>query len=125
MTLFQELPISNTNQGAIWQYKATGNQLNYQILAQRNQILADVSSAYNNLIAARKKLKVYQDRLLSDSNEVARLARRSYESGQSDITATLQALQANVQVRNAYLDAVNSYGSAFTDLEFAVGKPLQ
>ena len=125
MTLSQELPISNTNQGAIWQYKATGNQLKYQILAQRNQILADVSSAYNNLLAARKKLKVYQDRLLSDSNEVARLARRSYESGQSDITATLQALQANVQVRNAYLDAVNSYGSAFTDLEFAVGKPLQ
>lgn len=125
MTLDAELPFSNYNQGAIYQYRATGTQLKYQIESQKNQVIADVSSAYNNLIAARKKIHVYQDRLLTDSNEVARLARRSYEVGQADITSTLQTQQANVQVRSSYLDAINSYGSAFTDLEFAVGKPLQ
>jgi outer membrane protein, heavy metal efflux system len=125
MTLNAEFPLSNWNQGSIYQLKATRNQLNYQIAAERNQVTGDVSSAYNNLLAARKKIRVYQDRLLLDSNEVARLAQRSYAVGQSDITSTLQAQQANVQTRSAYLDAVNSYSGAFTDLEFAVGKPLQ
>lgn len=125
MTLNQELPFYNFNQGAIWQYWATQRQLTYQVAAQRNQVTGDVTSAYNDLLAARKKLRVYQEKLLFDSNEVARLARRSYEVGQSDITAALAAQQANVQVQNAYLDAVNSYASAFTSLELSVGKPLQ
>jgi outer membrane protein, heavy metal efflux system len=124
-TVNAEMPMSNFNQGQIWQFKATQNQLKYQVLSQRNQVLADVSSAYNNLIAARKKIRVYQTKLLADSAEVAHLARRSYEVGQSDITATLQAQQANIQVRSSYLDAINAYASAFADLEFAIGKPLQ
>jgi outer membrane protein TolC len=125
MTLNAPVPISNWNQGAIYQYKATRTQLNYQILSERNQVMSDVSAAYNNLLSARKRIKVFQDRLLADSEEVARLSRRSYESGQADITSVLNAQQANVQTRSSYLDSINSYASAFADLEFAVGKPLQ
>ena len=124
-TLNQELPFSNVQQGNIYQYKATAYQLKYQVLSQRNQVNTDVAGAYQNLIAAREKIRVYQEKLLRDSNEVARLAQLSYESGQSDITSALLAQQANVQVRSAYLDAINSYASAFADLEQAVGRPLQ
>lgn len=124
-TLYAEFPTADFNQGPIYQYKAKQNQLKYQIPAQQNQVMIDVSSAYNNLIAARNKIRVYQEHLLFESEQVARLARRSYESGQSTITATLVAQQANVQTRNAYLDGVHTYASAFTDLELAVGKPLQ
>jgi len=124
-TLQAEMPTATFHQGDIFNFRAIQNQLKYQIASQRNQILSDVSSAYNNLIAARNKIRVYQERLLADSSEVARLARRSYEVGQSDITATLAAQQANVQTKNSYLDAINSYAGALTDLEFAVGKPLQ
>lgn len=125
MTLNQEVPLTNLQQGSIYQYKATGNQLKYQILSQRNQVNSDVANAYQNLVAARDKIRVYQERLLRDSNEVARLAQLSYEVGQSDITSALLAQQANIQVRSAYLDAINAYASAFTDLEQAVGRPLQ
>ena len=124
-TLNQELPITNFQQGGIFNYKALKAQIIYQLAAQKNVIASDVANAYNNLVAARDKIRVYQDRLLRDSNEVARLAQRSYEVGQSDITATLAAQQANIQTRSAYLDAVSSYASAFTDLEFSVGKTLQ
>ncbi len=124
-TLNQEMPLVNFQQGLIWQYWATQRQLGYQVAAQRNQVTADVTSAYNDLLAARKKLRVFQEKLLFDSNEVARLSRRSYEVGQSDITSALAAQQANVQIQNSYLDAVNSYASAFTNLELSLGKPLQ
>ena len=109
-------PTGSVNQGQIFQYKATAKQLRYQITAQQNQISTDVASAYQNLVASRDKLKIYQDHVLADSYEVARLARRSYEVGQSDITATLAAQQANVQTRSAYWDAVMSYQQSFTDL---------
>lgn len=124
-TLNTELPIANFNQGDIFQYKATGKQLIYQVASQKNQILSEVTSAYQNLIAQREKIRVYQEHVLADSLEVARLARRSYEVGQSDITSTLQAQQANVQIRGQYLDAVTSYANAFTDLEQSSGRPLQ
>jgi outer membrane protein TolC len=125
MTLNQETPLTNFNQGGIYQYRATGKQLKFQTAAQTNIVYSDVSSAYQNLLAAREKIRLYQEHLLRDSNEVTRLAQRSYESGQSDITAALQAQQANIQVRSSYLDAINNYASAFADLEKAVGRPLQ
>jgi len=124
-TLNVASPTGTFNQGQLFQYKATAKQLHYQMAAQRNQIATDVASAYQNLLASRGKLKIYQEHVLADSYEVARLARRSYEVGQSDITATLAAQQANVQIRSAYLDAVTSYQQSYTDLEQAFGRPLQ
>jgi len=121
MTLNQETPFTNFQQGEIYQYRATARQLNFQTAAQRNMVYSDVAGAYQNLLAARDKIRIYQERLLQDSNEVARLAQRSYEVGQSDITAALQAQQANIQVRSAYLDAINAYAGAVADLEKAVG----
>jgi len=124
-TINVQSPTANFNQGNIAQFKATAKQLHYQIQAQRNQISADVSSAYQTMLGARAKLFTYQDHILADSYETARLARRSYEVGQSDITATLAAQQANVQIRSQYLDAVTTYQQSFTDLEQACGTPLQ
>lgn len=123
-TMNYELPIFSYGQGDIPRLKATIRQYQMQILSQRNQIAADVSNGYNHLINARKKIAVYQDHILAESERTAQLARRSYEVGQSDITSTLAAQQANVQVKQSYLDAVNTYQQAFTELEQAVGVPL-
>jgi cobalt-zinc-cadmium efflux system outer membrane protein len=119
-----EYPMFTYGQADIPRLKWTIRQYQQQILAQRNQIACDVSSAYNHLITARERIATYQDHVLAESERVAQLARRSYEVGQSDITSTLAAQQANVQVKQNYLDAVNSYQQAFTELEQAVGLPL-
>ncbi len=123
-TVNAELPITNMNQGDLAKFKAIGRQLTYQIGAQRNLVQSDVVAAYNNLLAARERIRVYQEHVLADSNEVARLSRRSYEVGQSDINSTLLAQQANIQIRSQYLDAVMQYQQAYTDLEQACGTPL-
>lgn len=125
VTLNFEMPVLSFQQGEIARLKATIRQYYKQYQAQENQVTAEVAAAYNNLVAARERIRVYQDHVLADSLEVARLAQRSYEVGQSDITSTLAAQQANVQIRSQYLDAVSAYQQAFTDLEQAVGEPLQ
>lgn len=124
-TVNAESIFSNVNQGNIFRYKAIGNQLKYQIGLAKNIIISQVASAYQKLLGHREKLQIYQEHVLADSYEVARLARRSYEVGQSGITATLQAQQNNVQIRSQYLEAVTAYTQAFTELEQACGKPLQ
>lgn len=123
--VFQPLPIFDLNQGDISKYRATIRALNSQVISQENVIQQEVSAAYQRVLAARQRILTYQEKLLGDSNEVARLSRRSYEVGQSDITSTLLTQQANIQIRNQYLDAVNSYQQAFTDLEQSIGTILQ
>lgn len=125
VSLAIDLPVLSFNQGEITKLRATTRQLQRQSKSQENTITAEVTAAYNSLLAARGQIRSYQDHVLNDSMEVARLARRSYEVGQSDITSTLLAQQANVGVRSQYLDAVQAYQQAFTDLEQAVGEPLQ
>lgn len=120
-----QLPVLDFQQGQITQLRATIKQLRAQLQGQKNIVTGEVSSAYNNLITARQRILEYQEHVLFDSYEVARLARRSYEVGQSDITATLTAQQANVAVRRDYLNAIMDYQLAFTDLEQSIGVPLQ
>jgi cobalt-zinc-cadmium efflux system outer membrane protein len=123
-TLNIETPISNMNQGDLAKFKAIGKQLGYEMGSQKNKIQGDVVAAYNDVLTARERIRVYQEHVLADSNEVARLSRRSYEVGQSDINSTLLAQQANIQIRNMYLDAVMQYQQAYTSLEQACGSPL-
>lgn len=124
-TVNAELPITNMQQGDIAKYRATTKQLNWQLGAVKNQVNIEVSAAYNDLLTYRERIKLYQNSLLADSEEAARLARRSYEVGHSDITGLIQAQQSNFQTQLQYLADVQSYQQAFVDLEKSVGRPLQ
>jgi cobalt-zinc-cadmium efflux system outer membrane protein len=119
-----ELPVLNLQQGPIAKYIATIKQQKKQLEAQENIIEQQVSNAYYNLIAAREKIRTYQEHVLNEAREVTRLARRSYEVGQSDITSTLQVQQQNVYVRSQYVEAINQYETAYTDLEQAINQVL-
>jgi len=123
--MIQSVPVVNVQQGDITLQKARIRQLKAELLSQKNIVTGEVSAAYQRLLAARERIRVYQEHVLADSSEVARLARRSYEVGQSDITSTIQAQQLNIQIRNLYLVAVLDYQIAFTDLEQSIGHTLQ
>jgi outer membrane protein, heavy metal efflux system len=120
----QELPVLDFKQGDITRFRATLRQLKIEADAQKNIVSEEVALAYERVSIASEKIKAYQDHLLADSELVAKLARRSYEVGQSDITAAITAQQANIQVKTQYLEAIRTYQQAFTDLEQAVGQIL-
>ncbi|MBP9808947.1 TolC family protein [bacterium] len=120
----QEIPVLNFQQADRARLKAINTQLKREFDSTKNIVTEDVILAYQQMLAARERLAAYQNKILKASNEVARLARRGYEVGQYDITATLAAQQANVQTRLSYLDAVKVYQQSMTDLEQAVGHPI-
>ncbi len=120
----QELPVFNLQQADIARLRATIKQLGSELKSQKNIVVEDVVTAYQRVLADRERIHGFHEHVLEDSDEVSRLARLSYEVGQLDITATLAAQQANVQVRSRYLEAVQAYQQGLTDLEIGVGMPL-
>jgi len=123
--VFQELPILNFQQGDISLYRATARQLQSAISAQENIVTQDVATAYQRMQGAKRKIEIYQTRLLPRTLEIARLARLGYEVGQSSLNDVLLAQQATIAVKTEYLEAVSAYQQAFKDLEQAIGTPLQ
>ncbi|MBX9877248.1 MAG: TolC family protein [Candidatus Obscuribacterales bacterium] len=120
----QELPVFNFQQGELARLKAQNIQIKREFESTKNVVTEEVISAYQQLSAARQRVAYFQEKILPTSEKVARMARRGYEVGQNDITATLAAQQANVQTKASYLEAVRSYQQSLTDLEQAIGHPL-
>lgn len=120
----QEIPVFNIQQGELARLKAQSIQIKRELESTRNVVTEEVISAYQQLSAARQRVGYYQEKILPGSERVARMARRGYEAGHTDITATLAAQQANVQNRASYLDTVRLYQQSLTDLEQAIGHPL-
>jgi outer membrane protein TolC len=120
----QEVPVLNFQQGELARLRAVNSQLKRELEATKNIVTEEVVTAYQQLSAARERIGYFQNRILPASDKVAKLARRGYEVGQNDMTATLAAQQSNIQTKAAYLDAVRTYQQALTDLEQAVGHPL-
>lgn len=121
---FVELPIFNFQQGDISKYRSMIKQLTAERMTQRNIVEQDVVQAYQSVVIQRRKIQTYQEKALGRSAEIARLIQKSYQVGETDITSALQAQQANVQIRNDYLDAIKAYELAYTDLEQAIGTTL-
>jgi len=119
------LPLLDVQQGEIARIKATQRQLNFELLSQQNIVRGQVALAWRKVFNARENIRKYQDHVIAQSQRVAQLGRLSYRLGQTDITSALTAQQANIQVRNLYLNEVLNYQLAFTDLEQAVGRILK
>ncbi len=119
------IPITDRQQGEFARLKATAHNLNLELSAQENIVRGQVALAYRKVNNARENMRRYQDSVLAQSQKVAELGRQSYQLGQTDITAALNAQQAGIQVRNLYLTEVMNYELAFTDLEQSVGHILQ
>ncbi len=120
-----ELPILNFQQGDLSQYKATGRQLQIEIKAQENIVTQEVVTAYQRMVGAKRKIEIYQDRLLARTLEIVRPARLGYEIANSNINDVLLAQQSAIAVKTEYLEAVAAYQIAFKDLEQSIGTPLQ
>ncbi len=118
------IPIFSFQQGDISQFRAMIKQLKSEQETQKNIVNQEVVQAYQAVAMQRQRIQTFQQKALQRSSEIARLSQKSYEIGQSDISSVLIAQQANVEVRTEYLDAVNLYEIAYTDLEQAIGSVL-
>jgi outer membrane protein, heavy metal efflux system len=120
-----ELPIYYQHQGEVAQAKTTWLQDFDQIELLKTQIATDVVTAYESVSVARNNIAKFQKELIPAAAEVARIARRSYQVGKSDLATAVIAKQQYQQTLTSYFDAVVNYQNSWADLEKATGAPLQ
>ena len=74
---------------------------------------------------ARQRYLRYRDEIIPQLSTIESMAEDSYRSGQTGLSAFLQALQAAREVRLLATDAGLEYQSALADLERALGGPIR
>lgn len=96
-------------------------QLRAQRAARIATVTGDVTSAAARAQAARRQYLRYRDEIVPQLSTIESMAEDSYRSGQTGLSAFLQALQAAREVRLRAADAGLEYQTALADLDRALG----
>ena len=119
-----ELPIFSRNQGEIAQSIANERALDDALAAARRAADAKVESAFFDLQARETEAQLYHQTILPSSQHLEEMAEESYRAGKANIMTVLGAQRDVQQGERDYLDSLLAVQSAFSQLEEAVGAPL-
>ena len=100
-------------------------QLRAQRDARITELTGQATAAAARARAARQRYLRYRDEIIPQAATVESMAEDSYRSGQTGLSAFLQALQAAREVRLLATDAGLEYQSALADLERALGGSIR
>lgn len=125
LNVTQEHPLFYQHQGEVAQAKWVWKQDFDQIEQVKYQIAADIITAYESVSIARANITRFQRRLIPESAQLAKLARKRYQIGKSGLAEAILAKQQYQQILSSYFDSVVSYQNAWADLERAMGVPLK
>jgi outer membrane protein, heavy metal efflux system len=119
-----ELPLLNRQEGPIQEAVARKAQLVAEQAAFENQLALEVTSAYAAYHAHQQRVSSYENQLLPKAHQLVVKARRSFEEGKVSILTPINAQQAFTSNHLGYLQALQDFENAVSDLERAIGTPL-
>jgi cobalt-zinc-cadmium efflux system outer membrane protein len=122
--LSMEIPIFSRNQGEIAQSTANTRALEDALAAARRAADAKIESAYLELQARQTQAQLYRDTILPSSRQLEEMSEESYRAGKANILTVLATQRDVQQGERDYLDSLLAVQSAFSQLEEAVGAPL-
>lgn len=119
-----EIPLYNRQQGPIQEALARQNQFRKEQSALKNRVTLEITNAYNAFKANEKRIKRYETMLLPLSVAVTDKSRQAFREGKTSILTPIQAQQAYMNARLGYLQSLQDFQNAISDLERAVGTGL-
>lgn len=115
------LSFSNTNRGAIRAAKFRIEQSGIRKKDMALQVQTEISQAWYNFEAEKKKVRQYQTGMLEESQKVLDGMVYRYHRGESSILDVLIAQRTYNDVRQQYLETMKGYAAALVALEKACG----
>lgn len=115
------LKFSNLNKGAV---KVAQLGVEQSKLQQQNielQIQAEISQAFIQFEAAKKKVRQYKSGLLDESHKILEGIVYRYKRGESSLMEVLVAQRTYNEVQEQYSDTMKGYVSSLIDLQKACG----
>lgn len=115
------LSFSNTNKGAIRAAKLRIRQSDIRKKDMALQVQTEISQAWYNFEAEKKKVNQYKTGMLEESQKVLDGMVYRYRRGESSIVDVLIAQRTHNDVRQQYLETMKGYAAALVELEKACG----
>ena len=119
------MPLFTSHKAGVILEESTLTQLTAERAAAEVRIASDVAAATAIADAQRQQYIRYRDQIIPQAVQVENMANDAYRLGQTGIAAYLLALRATRDVRLAALQAEAELQAALTELEKAIGAPLQ
>ncbi len=115
------LKFSNINKGAVKAAKFRIEQSNIRKRDLTLQVRTEISQAWYNFEAEKKKVNQYKTGMLEESQKVLDGMVYKYRRGESSILDVLIAQRTHNDVREQYLETMKGYASALVELEKTCG----
>jgi len=111
--------------GQIAEAQANINSLNNEFEHLKNTISLDVEESYMNAEAANNQIKLFEEEILTQAEEVYNMFLFSYQEGEIGGIELIEARRTLIQARTSYADALYNYKVALASLERSIGQELE
>lgn len=81
----------------------------------KNKAQKDISAAYDKFLTAAQNLNYYETKILTSSEELIEVSKKSYETGKSDITSLIVMKQSYKSIIVGYTYALAEYYNSWTN----------
>lgn len=110
--------------GEIAEAQAHINSLYREAEHWKNTIALEVEEAYMNALATANQIKLFEDEILTQAEEVYNMYLFSYQEGEIGGIELIEARRTLIEARTSYADALFNYRAAIAALEKSIGQPL-
>jgi cobalt-zinc-cadmium efflux system outer membrane protein len=118
------LPVRNRNQGNVQAAEARTASARLKSQYQEQVVAQEVTSAYRRFEAARQARSIFEDSVLSQSQNNVRIIRAAYTAGELRLFDVLNEQRRLVDTQRAYTEVLREYFLSVVELERAVGAEL-
>lgn len=87
--------------------KVVQAQLNYESV--ENKALKDLRRSYEQFLTAKINLNYYNEKLVKDSQEMIKISKKDYETGQANLTALIVMQESYENIIEGYTYAIADY----------------
>jgi outer membrane protein TolC len=111
--------------GEIAEANANIMALNKEFEHLENAITLEVEDAYLNAVTATNQIKMFEEEILEQAEEVYNMFSFSYQEGEIGSIELIDARRTLLESQTSYADALFNYRTAIAALEKSIGQPLE
>lgn len=111
-----------------WQYRGnikaakTGLLMaEQQMLAQQQQLTAELQVAVSDYSSAQQALSYYETNGLRQADDIISTGKRFFESGQTDYIAYIRNINDAYAIKRTYLETLRTYNQSIININFITG----
>ena len=119
------LPVSDRNQGAREEAIINLVKANHEKKAAWIKLQNEFNLAYQELSDAYRLATALRDEVLPGATEMFDAATKAYQQGKVDYLNVLDAQRTLFQVKNEYIETLNVYHAAKTDIDRFINQPVK